>query len=147
MGIKERWRGYKPLPEDIKDRLQTLTTVFERNGVLLVYLFGSFVSSEKANDIDLAVLMKGETLADLRREVWDALGTERVDILNLKIESVVMKFEVIRSGRLIFKANSDLENRFEAAVMREYKDTAYLRRRQGEVLRERMKSWSSGVKP
>ena len=101
MGIKERWKGFRTLPEDIKDRLKTLTAFFERNGVRLAYLFGSIVRSELANDIDLDVLMPSESLGDLRRELWDALGTERVDIVNLKIESVVMKFEVIREGKLI----------------------------------------------
>jgi len=146
MGIKERWKGSRPLPEysDIEDRLDTLGAIFERNGVILAYLFGSLVRSRRAHDIDLAVLMPGRSLGDLRREVWDALGTERVDIVNLASTSIVMRFEIIRTGRLIYKMNSDVENRFEAAVMREYKDRAYLRRRQGEVLRERMRSWSLG---
>jgi predicted nucleotidyltransferase len=146
MGIKERWKGSRPLPEysDIKDRLNTVEAIFERNGVVLAYLFGSLVRSRRANDIDLAVLMPGRSLGNIRHEVWDALGTERVDIVNLASTSTAMKFEIIRTGRLIYKMNSDVENRFEAAVLREYKDRAYPRRRQGEVLRERMRSWSLG---
>lgn len=40
MSIKERWRKFKPLPEDIRGRVANLSSLFEREGVLLAYLFG-----------------------------------------------------------------------------------------------------------
>ena len=56
MSIKERWRKFKPLPEDIRERVSNLNSLFEREGVLLAYLFGSLARQEECEDVNLAIL-------------------------------------------------------------------------------------------
>lgn len=146
MGIRERWRGFKPLPVDIGKRIEGLVPLFKEQGVLLAYLFGSLSGGKMGEDVDLAVLPEGEGLGNLREKVTEVLGTERVDLLNLKEASPTLRFEVVRTGRLVYKRDEEVENSFELSVLREYKDLAYLRERQRRILRQRVNMWLSGGK-
>ena len=47
MGIRERWRGFKPLARETRARLDLLSRLFQETGVLLVYVFGSFPTMKK----------------------------------------------------------------------------------------------------
>ena len=153
LGCPERWTRFKPLPQDIEERLQNLTPIFEREGVLLAYLFGSLAEkakdkdkdrdsdrgiARKPGDVDLAILT-GEGPA---YRLWDAiaevLGTERLDLVDLQNASPVLRFEVLRSGRPIYVSDEALKERYEMDTIHLYRDTAPMRRRQMEYLRGRM---------
>lgn len=112
--------------------------------MLLVYLFGSILRGETGEDVDLAVLMKEGGQEGLREKIVEGLGTERIDLLGLGKTSPVIRFEVLRTGVLIYKEGDEVENAFELSVLREYKDTAHMRKRQRQILKERTKMWSSG---
>lgn len=141
MSVKQRWYKFEPLPEDIREKIPGLAPVFEAEGVFLAYLFGSLVRG-KGNDIDLAVLGDKEDFAGLREKLWEALGTQRLDLVNLKTASPLLRFQIISSGILVYKKSDEIENAFELASLREYRDTAYLRKKQTLTLRERMQKWS-----
>lgn len=140
MSMKQRWYKFKPLPQDIRARLDRLHRLFHQEGVLLAYLFGSLAEKDSGDDVDLAVLPGKENLADLREKVWDALGTQRLDLVNLRSASPLLRFQVVKNGRLLYKRSEDIENTFELATLREYKDTAYMRKRQAKILEERIKN-------
>jgi len=142
MGIAEKWRGFRPLPNNISERLGLLATLFEEADVLLAYVFGSFLHNESSADIDLAVLPGHRGLEDLREKICEILSTQRVDLVNLKTASPILRFEVLSTGSLIFKKDEPLENSFELSVIREYRDTAHLRKSQARMLEERQKRWS-----
>jgi predicted nucleotidyltransferase len=57
VAIKERWKGFNELSPDIRRALDCLIPFFEREDVLLAYLFGSLAQGRDANDVDLAVLV------------------------------------------------------------------------------------------
>jgi predicted nucleotidyltransferase len=141
MSIKQRWHKFKPLPEDIRGRLGELNSLFEQEEVLLAYLFGSLVRG-KGNDVDMAALVDRDNLSRLREKLWEVLGTQRLDLVNLRTASPLLRFEVISTGVLVYKKNDDIENAFEMATIREYKDTAHLRKKQSLTLKERMQEWS-----
>ena len=84
MGIKERWRRTRPLPEDVESRIRRLPRLFEEKGVLLAYLFGSFARGERGKDLDLAVLPGREKFPELWEEVLEYRGSERFDLGNLR---------------------------------------------------------------
>lgn len=142
MGIHERWRGFKPLPPETRARLDLLPRLFQETGALLAYVFGSFPYHEEAADIDLAILPADGGLGDLREKITDILNTERVDLVNLKTATPVLRFEVVSTGVLIFKKSDLVENSFELSTLREYRDTAHLRAVQAEMVEERNKRWS-----
>jgi predicted nucleotidyltransferase len=142
MGIAEKWRGLRPLPDHTRERLGLLASLFEEAEVLLAYVFGSTVHSKAPADIDLAVLPGNKGLEALREKICEILSTQRVDLVNLKTASPLLRFEVLSSGSLIFKKDYSVENSFELSVIREYRDTAHLRTSQARMLEERNKRWS-----
>lgn len=138
MGIAERWKRFRQLPPDIEEALARLTPLFEREGVLLAYLFGSLGRGETGQDVDLALLTRDTPAFRLRDAITSHLGTQRVDLVDLRRASPVLRFEIIRTGRPLYVADTETQERFEMATLRLYRDTAPLRRQQGEYLRRRM---------
>ena len=109
---------------------------------MLAYIFGSFPHHEGAADIDLAILPGDGGLGELREKITEILNTERVDLVNLKTATPVLRFEVVSTGVLIFKRSDSVENSFELSTLREYRDTGHLRAVQAEMVEERNKRWS-----
>jgi hypothetical protein len=70
-----------------------------------------------------------------------------VDLVDLRQASPVLRFEILRTGRLLYAADPLVAERFELDTLRLYRDTAWLRRQQREYLQERMERWSSGERP
>jgi len=147
MGIAERWKGFRELPPDIEQALGRLEPLFEKAGVLLAYLFGSLNRGQTGDDVDLALLVRGAPAFLLREEITECLGTQRVDLVDLRDASPVLRFEILRTGRPLYAANEEAQTRFELATLHLYRDTAPLRRRQREYLQRRMAQWSSSAKP
>jgi predicted nucleotidyltransferase len=147
MGIPERWKGHKPLPQGITGSLEKLTPIFEREGVLLAYLFGSLANVDEvgervAHDVDLALLTKGEPAWKLWDEIAEALGSERLDLVDLRAAAPVLLFEIIQTGSQIYASDEAIRERFVLDVLHLYRDTAPLRRRQKVALKRRMDRWS-----
>jgi uncharacterized protein len=142
MGIAERWRGVPELPPDLRSRLDTLPALLDRNGVRLAYLFGSLASGERGADVDLALLRDGGPVLDLWPALVDHLGTERIDLVDLSSASPVLRFEVLRHGSLLHAADDDVLERFTMETLHLYRDTAPLRARHREYLREEFARWS-----
>lgn len=143
MSIPERWERVRQLPLDIKQKLPQLIPLFEQEDVQLAYLFGSLSQAKQAHDVDLAILTQNQPAFRLREAITDCLNTERVDLVDLRSASPVLRFEILRTGQLLYAANEMLSEQFELDTLRLYKDTAWLRRHQDTFLKERMKRWSS----
>jgi len=138
MGIVERWKRFRELPSDIEEGLGRLIPLFEREDVLLAYLFGSLSRGQAGQDVDLAILTWDRPAFRLREAITNCLATDRVDLVDLQRASPVLRFEIIRTGRPLYVADKETQQRFELATMRLYRDTAPLRRQQREHLRRRM---------
>ena len=137
MAIPERWRGMRPLPADIADRLSRLADLFRRRGVRLAYVFGSAARGGAADDVDLAVLMREGSTLSLFADVARALETDRIDLVDLAYASPLLRFSVARDGRVLFRESAEAENEFELAAIREYRDTRFHREVQDRYVRER----------
>ena len=138
MSIAERWQRFRELPPDIEAALERLIPLFENEGVLLAYLFGSLSRGEAGQDVDLAVLTYDTPAFRLREAIADCLATERLDLVDLRRASPVLRFEILRTGRPIYAADEETQAQFELATLHLYRDTHPLRRRQSEILRRRM---------
>jgi predicted nucleotidyltransferase len=129
-------------------RLENLASHFEKEGVMLAYLFGSLAEEEKMSprppkDVDLAILTKERPASELFEELADALGTDRLDLVDLRHASPILRYEVMRSGRPIYISDVSIKERYEMDTIHLYRDTEPMRRRQREVLKERMTAWCS----
>ena len=143
MGISEKWKGFRELPEDISQRIDQIGRLFQRHGIQLAYLFGSLAARGRGDDVDIAVLGSPQNPEDLRAALCEALGTERMDIVDLANAPPTLQFEVISSGRVLFKTSDKIENNFELRVITAYQDREPVRRRQNEILAERTREWLS----
>lgn len=154
MSTAERWRGFRELPADLARRLEQLPDLLEREGVLLAYLFGSLAEEQPATserpaprDVDLALLVPAEKPAyRLREAIRERLGTQRLDIVDLRRASPVLRMVIVRSGRVLYSAGDEVQLQFELDTVRTYQDTNWLRRQQRKILKERTARWLSIAK-
>jgi len=147
MSNPERWTRFRELPANLDRKLVQLIPLFKREDVLLAYLFGSLARDKAGHDVDLAILTQSSPVYSLRAAITECLGTQRVDLVDLRQASPVLRFEILRTGRLLYAADPLVAERFELDTLRLYRDTAWLRRQQREYLQERMERWSSGERP
>ena len=119
--------------------------------ILLVYVFGSQArgKARETSDVDLAVLFKNspslDDHADLAVRCMRVLGTDKVDVVVLNDASPLLKFEVIKDGKLIHQNCSDDDlNRFELLAIKMFFDTEPLRRVQNLYLKEKILGIPSG---
>jgi len=159
VGVASDYRGPsgRILPAAIVDAdeiVRRLCPVFAgQNKVLLAYLFGSYARGDSGtwSDVDLAVFLrpgiKGDELFEVYRGLYlairNALSTERFDLLLLNRASLLLKFEVVSWGRLIYARSEEVLNSFEIDVIRRYQDTACLRKVQNWYFQERIRQWYS----
>lgn len=136
MGIKERWSRYRPLPENILERIDGLVPFFKDKGIRLAYLFGSLVKG-RGEDVDIALLYDGDVFT-VREELQRRLGVWRLDIVNLKSAPVWLVFEIISSGKVIYKTDTETENSFEMKIIKQYQDSKPVRDRQLRQLKENL---------
>lgn len=87
--------------------------------------------------MDLALLVREGSAHDLWPDLADALGTDRLDLVDLATASPVLRFRVVRDGVLLFAESPATENEFEMAAIREYRDTAHRRRIEDGYVRRR----------
>jgi predicted nucleotidyltransferase len=142
MAVAEKWKGYKNLPPDAIERIESLKDFWRGNSdILLVYLFGSLTEREDANDIDIAILFRQSPPYDLLVSIKEAIhrrtGIQRVDLIDLNRTGPVFRFDIIRSGRILY-GQDDIVNNFEAKVIKEHMDTEYLRKVQKWFLKEKV---------
>ena len=81
------------------------------------------------SDIDLGVLCEGEFDPDaLYLAIAPKLGTDRIDLINLRRASPVLAFEIARGGKLLFEREPGIFRDFQSLAYRRYCDTEKLRR-------------------
>ncbi len=144
MSIPERWKGFRELPPDIRTSLEQLIPLFEQEDVLLAFLFGSLSREHTGRDVDLAILTRDKPAFRLRRVIADCLGTERLDLIDLRCVSPVVRFEIVRTGLPLYVADDETLERYQLETLHLYRDTRPLRERQGRNLRRSMAQWSLG---
>jgi len=103
-----------------------------RREVVALFLFGSFGTplEREDSDIDIALLIapeksKGKTPELLKTEYYNAspgFSMRTVDIVVLNTAPSALKYEVLRTGRLLMDRDSDFRKDFTAKVMQEYFD-------------------------
>lgn len=116
---------------DIEDNIPILVEFFKsREEILAVYLYGSYGSEYQTNlsDVDIAVLVSDSVRADLAyqldlsAQMADIIREEDIDILILNTASIVMQFEVLSTGKMLFERDHELFCDFLERVLKEYGD-------------------------
>ena len=105
--------------------------------VELVVLFGSVVSgrARAESDVDVAVYATGPAdLDEVYRVLAPRVGSDRLDLVDLRRASPLLMMEVARHGRVLFERRPGIFRRFQAFASRRYCDTAKLRHAQRRAI-------------
>lgn len=121
---------------DIKDRL---TPLFRKERLQLVLLFGSVAKGNvhRKSDIDLGFLFDEPVdVVALTNEVTKLLRSDRVDVVDLRRASPLLKFCAVKKGKVLYERSDGLFNQFFSLAFRMYVDTKKLRDVRGEMIRD-----------
>ena len=122
--------------ESKKDIEHIVSSICARHeGIAASYIFGSVAKGKKeeAGDLDIAVLLertylKSFPIPSLISEFEKAVDC-RVDVVVLNRADEILKYEVRRSGKLIFERSPELRKRLEIQGRKSYEDFLYLHKR------------------
>ena len=115
--------------EFIRQRLADLPEVM--SDLRLLVLFGSAArgGARSESDIDLAVLCAGPADLDaLYLAIAPRLGTDRLDLIDLRRAGPLLGMAVARTGRPLFEREPGAFREFQSLASRRYCDTDKLRR-------------------
>ncbi len=104
----------------------------------LLVLFGSAVGgrARAESDVDLGVRCDGPADLDvLYPAIAPRLGTDRLDLVDLRRAGPLLAFEVARTGRLLFERHPGVFRQFQSLASRRYCDTERLRHAQRRAIR------------
>lgn len=121
--------------DEIKEKL---TPLFTEEGLQLVLLFGSVVSgrARKESDIDLAFLYDEPLdILNLTNQAIRLLHTDKVDVIDLRTASPLLKFSVATQSRILYERSPGLFNSFYSLAFRRYIDTKKMREGQEKSIK------------
>jgi len=113
--------------EEIRERLVPL---FKQKDLRLILLFGSALTGavHKKSDIDLAFLFdRPVDILSITNSVIRLLHTDKVDVIDLKHASPLLKYSVAKKGRLLYEKSPGVFFEFYSLAFRMYVDTRKLR--------------------
>lgn len=105
--------------------------------IQLLILFGSAVKGRTVaeSDVDLGVRCDGPANFDnLFLAIAPRLGTDRLDLIDLRRVAPLLAFQVARTGRLLFERRPGAFREFQSLASRRYCDTEKLRRAQRRAI-------------
>jgi predicted nucleotidyltransferase len=121
--------------DEMVERLADLEQV--EPAIELVVLFGSAATGRARPRSDLDVAVRGDGPVDLDALyllLGPRLGTDRLDLVDLRTAGSVLAFEVARHGQPLFERAPGAFRSFQALASRRYCDTAKLRRAQQRAI-------------
>lgn len=117
--------------------MQKFKTIFSKYPVLTAYLFGSQATGKasKSSDYDFAVLLSGKIKPDkyfnyklaLTGDLLNFVDSKFIDliILNNKNISALLKFNIIKHGKIIYEKDKNARKNLEFKIMRNWYDQQY----------------------
>lgn len=103
----------------------------------LVVLFGSTAKGHRRSDSDVDVAVRCGGPADLDvlyALLAPAIGSDRLDLVDLRRAGPILAMEVARRGRLLYESRPGGFRQFQSLASRRYCDTAKLRRAQRRAI-------------
>jgi predicted nucleotidyltransferase len=138
----------EPLLPVLRERLR------ENPSVLFAYLFGSYGKGTAGplSDVDIALYLdeseKRTNFTDERLNLLDlanrVLRTDEVDLIILNEAPLSLKFQVLKTGQLLFSKDQTTRVHFETSVFDQYMDHEPLRYRNWRGLAARLKEGKFG---
>lgn len=136
----------------LSDILEPTARVFEEeNNLSFAYLFGSYARerNNKDSDVDIAVYLKGglinKRVNSIQRRLFlsigKIIGTHKLDFHLLNHLPILLKYNIIKVGRLIFLRDKRELVRFKIKTFDEYFDTEWIIERRIALLKKQATKW------
>ena len=116
-----------------------LRPLFDAAGLRLVVLFGSMATGKitKWSDIDLGFLFDEPVdIVGLTNRVITLLHSDKVDVVDLRRASPLLKFSAAKYGKALYERSPGLFNQFCSLAMRRFADTKKIRVAQERVVED-----------
>lgn len=129
---------------DITTLKTKLVAVLERfPEIQAAYLFGSVAEGRASagSDLDLALVPNDASAHDRRLDILAALGAvglDRVDLVFLDVDDLVLRFEAVRPNVLIFARGDFDHGDYFSRTLREYFDFESILAVQREAYKRRL---------
>ena len=121
------------------------------DSILFMYVFGSYGKGRSGplSDVDIGVFLKGsedywKKRLQLIGEITSILKTDEVDLVILNEASLSLRFQVIKTGKIIFSRDEEKRIDFEAKTYDFYCDTEPLRKLHQNALLKRLREGRFG---
>lgn len=134
----------------ISENLSTIKNIFQKNRVVLAYLFGSAAKGKttKLSDFDLAVLLnkvvKPNKYFAVRLSLLDKLGriikNKPLDVVILNEASPLLAQMVTSRGKIIYCQNNNIKTDFQIKTLKNFDDAIYLKKTYYHYLENRVKN-------
>jgi hypothetical protein len=116
-----------------------ISILLEQFDIKLIYIFGSYAkgTNNKNSDLDIGILMGEYTPFDkinLISELVGILGRDDIDVVILNNSNSILKFQVIKYGKIVYMVSEYEKVIFESKTMDEYMDMEYYRNRQKQIM-------------
>ena len=114
--------------------------------IILIYIFGSYAKGTniQGSDLDIAVYLEGDpdgfVKLDILYELVGILNRDDIDLVILNNVDEILKFQVIKYGKLIYMKNLYSKVIFESRVMSEYMDKEHFRNIQSKYSHQKFLS-------
>ena len=121
-------------------------TILQKYNVKLAYLFGSQAKGTPAknSDFDIAVLFKNPSsplalkeIACISQELIKSFPP-KIDVVSLNCASLLLRYEVARSGKILYCENEIERINFEVSVIKKYADQEPIRKLYNEALHKKI---------
>ncbi len=127
-------------PEEKEDLVKRISDILKaKEYILFAYIFGSFVSEEAFEDVDVGVFVSNglnepplKLELELEGEIGDAIRMS-ADIRIINNAPLPFVYNVLKDGIVIVDKNKSLRSDFEGLIYKKYFDYQHLR---NEYLRE-----------
>lgn len=125
------------------DNIHIDKDIFKKFNIKFAYLFGSRAKGSYADesDFDIAVLFKENPSDPLALKETAFLSREltkffpaKIDIVSLNNAPLLLKYEVVACGQLLYCENEDDRINFEVSVIKRYIDQEPIRKLYNQAL-------------
>lgn len=117
---------------NIEKQLPALKDLFNRHPeIIAVILFGSYKTPfyNERSDLDFGLFFDRpvdlSTELNIEVEISELLRTDQIDLVNLNKAPLLLKYNVVASGKIIFESDNEKTSDFLEKVYNEYCDFEY----------------------
>lgn len=129
----------KDLNEVILILNKNINLLKEQFDIKIIYIFGSYAKGKNNgnSDLDIAVLLGDYTPFDKINLISEFVGIfkrDDIDVVVLNDANSLLKFQVIKYGKIVYMISEYEKVIFEAKTLDEYMDMEFFRKRQNQIV-------------